>query len=402
MPSTFHWMRTVDIAERRARLGVRHNLAAPASDVVTVAADLVGLHSSDPVTVYLSARARLDGFEVSDLEQALYEDRTLARVLGMRRTLWVVPTSSVPVIHNSSTVRLIAPELKRTAKMIEGAGIAKNGEAWHARVAKKTLSAMEKRGEPVAAMELREDVPELKKQFVNYRSDGSILGYTGVSTRVLFVLANQGLVIRARPRGTWISGQYRWSPMADWLGGPIPEMPKREANAVVLGGWLRAFGPGSEIDLAWWTGWDRKSVRAALADLSAVEVSIGDGVGYLLPDDLEPVEPTEPWVAFLPGLDPTTMGWKERDWYLGDHAPHLFDRNGNAGPTVWSDGRVIGGWSQRRDGTVAYAILEKVGAEAKAIIAEKAREVEAWLGGLVVTARFRSPMDLDLSTSGPG
>ncbi len=395
-------MRTVDIAERRARLGVRHNLAAPASDVVTVAADLVGLHSSDPVTVYLSARARLDGFEVSDLEQALYEDRTLARVLGMRRTLWVVPTSSVPVIHNSSTVRLIAPEMKRTAKMIEGAGIAKNGEAWHARVAKKTLSAMEKRGEPVAAMELREDVPELKKQFVNYRSDGSILGYTGVSTRVLFVLANQGLVIRARPRGTWISGQYRWSPMADWLGGPIPEVPKREANAVVLGGWLRAFGPGSEIDLAWWTGWDRKSVRAALADLSAVEVSIGDGVGYLLPDDLEPVEPTEPWVAFLPGLDPTTMGWKERDWYLGDHAPHLFDRNGNAGPTVWSDGRVIGGWSQRRDGTVAYAILEKVGAEAKAIIAEKAREVEAWLGGLVVTARFRSPMDLDLSTSGPG
>ena len=395
-------MLEVSTEQRRARLGVRHHLAAPAHDVVTVAADMVGLHSSDPVTVYLSARARIDGFEVPDLEEALYEDRTLARVLGMRRTLWVVPTSSVPMIHNSSTVRLIAPELKRTAKMIENAGIAKNGEAWHARVAKKTLAAMEKRGEPVAAMELREDVPELKKQFVNYRSDGSILGYTGVSTRVLFVLANQGLVIRARPRGTWISGQYRWSPMADWLGGPIPEMPKREANAVVLGWWLRAFGPGSEIDLAWWTGWDRKSVRVALADLSAVEVSIGDGVGYLLPDDLEPVEPPQPWVAFLPGLDPTTMGWKERDWYLGDNAPQLFDRNGNAGPTVWWDGRVIGAWSQRRDGTVAFALLERVGAKATAIIEEKAREVEAWLGGLVVTARFRSPMDLDLSTSDPG
>ncbi len=218
-------MLEVTTEQRRARLGVRHNLAAPASDLVTLAADMVGLHSSDPVTVYLSARARLDGFEVSDLEQALYEDRVLARVLGMRRTLWVVPTASVPLIHNSSTVRLITPELKRTAKMIESAGIAKNGEAWHSRVSKKTLAALEKRGEPVAAMELREDVPELKKQFVNYRSDGSILGYTGVSTRVLFVLANQGLVIRARPRGSWISGQYRWSPMADWLGGPIPDMP---------------------------------------------------------------------------------------------------------------------------------------------------------------------------------
>ena len=363
---------------------------------------MVGLHSSDPATVYLSARARLEAFEVSDLEQALYQDRALARVLGMRRTLWVVPTSSVPLIHNSSTVRLIAPELKRTAKMIEQAGIADDGEAWHARVAKKTLRAMEKRGEPVAAMELREVVPELKKQFVNYRSDGSILGHTGVSTRVLFVLANQGLVIRARPRGTWISGQYRWSPMDAWLGHPIQDMPKRGANAVVLGWWLRAFGPGSEIDLAWWTGWDRKSVRTALADLSAVEVSIDEGIGYLLPDDLERVGTPAPWAAFLPSLDPTTMGWKERAWYLGENAPHLFDRNGNAGPTVWWDGRVVGAWSQRRDGSVAHALLEDVGSEAKAIIEAHAQKVESWLDGVVVTARFRSPMDRNLSSQAPG
>ncbi len=165
---------------------------------------------------------------------------------------------------------------------------------------------------------------------------------------------------------------------------------------------MRGFGPGSETDLAWWTGWDRKSVRVALADLSAVEVSLGDGVGYLLPDDLEPVEAPPPWVAFLPGLDPTTMGWKSRDWYLGEHAPRLFDRNGNAGPTVWWDGRVIGGWSQRRDGTVVHALLDDVGAEATAIVEERAQEVEAWLGGVVVTARFRSPMDLDLSSPAAG
>jgi hypothetical protein len=363
--------------------------------------DLVGLHSSDPVTVYLTARARLKGFEVSHLEQALYEDRALARVLGMRRTLWVVPATSVPAIHNSSTVRLIAPELKRTATLIEKAGIAADGEAWHAEVSAKTLAAMERWGEPVAAMDLREEVTELKEQFTYRRSDGSILGQTGVSTRVLFVLANQGLVIRARPRGTWISGQYRWATMADWLGAPIPEIPKQQANAEVLGWWLRAFGPATEVDLAWWTGWDRKSVRVALADLSAVEVAIDDGIGYLLPDDLDPVEPPAPWVALLPSLDPTTMGWKQRAWYLGDHAPLLFDRNGNAGPTVWVDGRVVGGWSQRKDGSVAHALLEDVGTETDSIIEQKARELERWLDGVVVTARFRSPMDLDLAGSSP-
>jgi hypothetical protein len=317
----------------------------------------------------------------------------------MRRTLWVVPTTSVPAIHNSSTVRLIGPELRRTAKMIENAGIAEDGEAWHAEVSEKTLAALESRGEPAAAMELREEVTELKEQFTTYRSDGSILGYTGVSTRVLFVLANQGLVIRARPRGTWVSGQYRWATMADWLGAPIPEIPKREANGEVLRWWLQGFGPGTEVDLAWWTGWDRKSVRTALADLSAVEVGIDDGVGYLLPDDLEPVDEPPPWVALLPSLDPTTMGWKHRGWYLGNHAPLLFDRNGNAGPTIWVDGRVVGAWSQRKDGTVAHALLEDVGAETAAVVEEKARELETWLDGVVVTARFRSPMDRDLSGS---
>ena len=48
--------------------------------------------------------------------------------------------------------------------------------------------------------------------------------------------------------------------------------------------------------------------------------------------------------ALLPVLDATTMGWKHRDFYLDpEHTPYLFDTNGNAGPTVWCDGRIIGG-----------------------------------------------------------
>ncbi len=52
-----------------------------------------------------------------------------------------------------------------------------------------------------------------------------------------------------------------------------------------------------------------------------------------MPDDLESIDPVEPWAALLPPLDPTTMGWKERDWYLGSYKEQLFDTAGNAGPT---------------------------------------------------------------------
>jgi hypothetical protein len=54
-------MRHIGDAERRARLGRRHHLAARAKvdDVTILAGDLVGLHGTDPATVFLSAAARL-------------------------------------------------------------------------------------------------------------------------------------------------------------------------------------------------------------------------------------------------------------------------------------------------------------------------------------------------------
>jgi hypothetical protein len=83
------------------------------------------------------------------------------------------------------------------------------------------------------------------------------------------------------------------------------------------------------------------------------EVDLGATAAYVLADDLDPTPMPDPSAALLPTLDPTTMGWKERDWYLGPHGPTLFDSNGNAGPTVWWEGRVVGGSSQRRDGEIA-------------------------------------------------
>ena len=80
----------------------------------------------------------------------------------------------------------------------------------------------------------------------------------------------------------------------------------------------------------------------------------------MLADDVEPAGDPGPWVALLPALDPTPMGWQQRDWFLGPHGPALFDRSGNIGPTVWVDGRIVGGWAQRRDGEVAVRLLERL------------------------------------------
>jgi hypothetical protein len=91
------------------------------------------------------------------------------------------------------------------------------------------------------------------------------------------------------------------------------------------------------------------------------------------------------------------MGWRDRGWFLGEHAAALFDRSGNIGPTVWWDGRIVGGWAQRPDGEIVVRLLEDVGSAAAAAIAAEAENLQAWLGPARVTPRFRTPLERELS-----
>ena len=120
--------------------------------------------------------------------------------------------------------------------------------------------------------------------------------------------------------------------------------------------WLRRFGPGTTTDLQWWMGWTLGLTRRALEGCAAVPVALADGPGWLAADD-DPVDEAEPWVALLPSLDPATMGWKQRSWYLPDAALEAFDSVGNGGPTIWVDGRIVGAWAQDKQGADPPALL---------------------------------------------
>ena len=91
------------------------------------------------------------------------------------------------------------------------------------------------------------------------------------------------------------------------------------------------------------------------------------------------------------------MGWKERDWYLGPHADVVFDSTGNAGPTVWWDGRVVGGWSQRRDGEIVFKLLEDVGRDVVAAVEAEAGRVGSWLGEVRFSPGFLPPFQRELA-----
>jgi Winged helix DNA-binding domain len=391
-------MRTISVGERRARLGVRHGLATQAETVDQVADALVALHSSDPVTVYLTAFARVARFTPADLEDALYVRKSLLRMLGMRRTLFVVPRDVAAVMDEACTKVLAPAQRRRLVGLVEEQGIAADGSKWVRRVSERTLTALRGRSE-AAAVELTQDVPDLRKK-LTFGEGKTWGGDVGVSTRILFLLATEGKIVRTRPRGTWVSGQYRWADLETWLGGPLPTLGRAEASAELLRRWLRAFGPGTPSDIRWWTGWTVRQMNAALEAVGATEVDVDGAMGFVLPGDGKATRKPRPWVRLLPGLDPTVMGWKERDWYLGEHGPTLFDRNGNAGPTVWADGRVVGGWTQAADGSVVVELLETVDRATQTRLRRERERLEAWLGGTRIVPRFRTPFERALSSRG--
>lgn len=389
----------ISTAERRLRLGIRHHFAATclAATPEQVACDLVALHGSDPATVYLSIAARLGVPEVADIERALYVDRSLVRMLGMRRTVFSVPLEVAPVVQSACTRAIAAQERKRTVQLL-GIGTDLEGDLgrWFSDLEDATAAALARRGE-ATAQELANEIPALRTP-IRMAQDKAYAASQNVVTRALSQLAADGRIVRARPRGSWISSQFRWSPIDAWLPGGLPDMPTPQAQMELVRRWLRSFGPGTLADLKWWTGLTVGDVKRALGGIDTADVTLdGDTTGIVLADDLEHSRPADPWIALLPALDPTPMGYTDREWFLGAHAPRLFDRSGNIGPSVWADGRIVGGWAQRKNGTIAFKLLDDIGAEAETMVAHAAELLGAWLGDVRVTPRFRTPLERELS-----
>lgn len=377
--------------EDRQRRLVRRLLEGFES-VEDAATGLVGIHSTDPASVHLAVAARGAAASVPDVETALYDERRLVRMLGMRRTLFVVPRHLVAVVQRGYTDSFVARERKRLAGWLERTGVASDGERHLEKMADLVRAFVAERGE-VSTRDLTSAVPDLDVRFTP--PVGSATGTVSVGSRVVLLMTAAGDLVRTRPLGSWISAQYRYTTTERWLGGAIPAMDPATARAELARAWLRRYGPGTVTDLQWWTGWNLTHTRAALSAVGVVEVGLASGTGYLLADDIDPQQETES-VALLPALDSTPMGWKERDSYLGDHGRLLFDRNGNVGPTVWWNGRIVGGWAQRPDGEIRVRLLEEVPASVHDQIGEAAHRLAEFVGDVRFTPRFRTPLEREL------
>lgn len=381
-------MRHVSDDERRARLAVRHALApAFRSDSPEAATRaMTVLHATEPATVYLSCWARVSSLAVADVDRALYDDRSLVKQLAMRRTLFVFPRDLLPAVWPSASARVAGIERAQMSKDAVKAGLADDGDDWLDRARAAVLAVLADAPDGRSARAVRQAAPMIDVKVA------VSAGAAWSASRVLTHLGATAEIVRGANSGHWRTSRPRWTLMRHWLDDvPLP-WDAADGYRELVRRWLHTFGPGAEDDLVWWLGATKTVVRAALAELDAVAVSLDQGgAGWLLPDDLDEAPDPGSWVALLPVLDPTVMGWRGRDFYLGPHRDQLFDRSGNAGTTAWVDGRVVGCWVQDDSGVVQVRLLERVSARARRALDAEAARLTAWLGGVRIGTGIPSP-----------
>lgn len=375
----------IDAEERRARLAERHRLLSRTrtDDLPQIADDLVALHSSDPVTVFLSAMARMAHPSIEAVEQALYADRSLIRHHGMRRTLWVATPPVARLIHAAATRDLVANERRRTSQLLAAADV-ENPEQWLAEAELQVLADLREHG-PSTAREVGQRVEALRHR-LQLAPGKAYAAAQSAHTRVLYILGFTGQMLRGRP-SSWINGAYAYADAESWLPGGLGELDAQQAAAELANRWLQRFGPGTTADLQWWMGWTVRRTKQALSDCGAVEAELEGEAGWLAAED-PPLGPVEPWVAVLPGLDPTIMGWKLREWYLPKTSLEVFDTVGNGGPSLWVDGRVVGAWAQSKDGSIHTHYFERVAASRRREIDQRIEQLKSWIGDTRFTVRF--------------
>ena len=381
-------MRHVSDDERRARLGVRHALA-PAYRVDSPEAAtraMTVLHATEAATVYLSSWARVESLRVADVDGELYEKRSLVRQLAMRRTLFVFPRDLLPAVWPSASARVAGIERARMVKDVVKAGLADDGDTWLDRARSEVLHLLADAPGGMSAIAIRQAVPMIDVKVAV--SAGEVWS----AARVVTHLGATADIVRGANIGRWAASRPQWTLMGHWLG-EIPEWySPGDGYRELTRRWLRTFGPGTVDDLVWWLGATKTVVRKALSELDAVAVTLdGGGTGWILSDDVEDVADPGSWVALLPPLDPTVMGWQGRDFYLDPHRELVFDGRGNAGATVWADGRIVGVWGQDAAGVVEMRLLERLSARIRRAVDDEAARLTAWLGGVRTGTIYSSP-----------
>jgi len=372
----------------------RHHLVdrAPASALAQVAGDMGGAQAQLLSAAQISLWARTRGLRMADVDNALWQDRTLVKSWCIRGTLHLIPSRDFAVFLRGSA--------RRDARWI----------AWMAR-AKIPTDAVDRL---VGAMRTALDRPRTRPEIAERisaslgvkiaqksgRGWGNPAKATGFRIgRTVFSL--DGVIFLA-----CIRGQACFGPVRDgeatfvrpekWLPG-WDDLPVEKAELELLQRYLRADGPATLADFNIWIGLraaDARDVWTRLEpELAAVDL---DGqTGWVLRDDLPVLKEAKldaSVVRLLPSFDSFLLGQKDhRHLVERVHHARVYRPQGWLSPVVLVDGRVAAVWSSERTSRrlqIRVKPFAPLPAAVRAAVHDEAEDLRRFLDAPAISIRF--------------
>ncbi|MXY87928.1 MAG: winged helix DNA-binding domain-containing protein [Dehalococcoidia bacterium] len=342
----------------------------PREDLQAVVGTIGGLHAQVLSAAELAAWARVDGLRPGELEEELWERRSLVKLWAMRGTLHLLPAAEYGLWQAALNTydhylkggwlrgfKITREELdlllSTVREVLGGDGLTRDELAEAVAAASGSPALGEKLGDSWGA----------------YLKPASFQGSTCFGP-------NRGRSVTFVSPGEWIEVEP----------GPLPD----EAVAEVTRRYLRAYGPATAAEYSRWWGPRRpaqatRSFRALGEEVA--EIDVEGEPHWALAGQVEEIASAVPQgaVRLLPAFDPYVIGSARDVAAILDpaHKGRVHRPQGWISPVLLVDGRIEGVWSYERGSgrlTVAIEPFRELGAAVRQEAEAEAERLAAFYG----------------------
>lgn len=324
---------------------LKHHLLykAKKSDIEKVVSDVCGLHAQVSLTPYISLWNRVEGFERSMLDEALYKHKTLVKTWCMRGTLHVIPSSDLPIYNRA---------LKKM--WFEQHGHLKDRPDWLSMeeieyvLYPKILEALSDK--PLKRKELTAKVCSLTKD-KSKPYDKLFSAWGGILKETCY----EGLTVHAQPYGV----ESCFARLDKWLPNlNLDILDEEEAKEKLLLKYLSGYGPASIQDFAYWSGLmisdARKTLENVASELEEVKIEGIEGQFWIQKKDYKTLMEMDldekPPIHLLPKFDSFVLGHKDRTRIIQKEFTKQVYRPviGDVAATILVNDNIVGTWKHKK------------------------------------------------------
>lgn len=362
----------------------------PARELVRAAATC-GIQDTPPGNAGMALAARVDALLPDDVDVALYDDRSLVRLLGPRGAAHVVPSTDATIFGPG----VLATDEESLHEQLAGAWPTIESREWTARealgVVIGVLSTVVADGEARTKGELSEALHGRVPVDLEPWCDDCDAHH--VPDQLLRLAGVAGVFCYGRPAGRrpLIVATSLW--LGQPLGGDLGV-----ARGDLVRRFVHAYGPVAPRHFAAWTGLGPAEARDRFERLAEelIEVRVDGAPAWVLAEDVAALDdpPLAAGARLLPAGDPF-LHQRDRSTLIADKATQraVWRPVGRPG-LVLATGHPVATWRARLvKGRLALEVdpFDELGARKRAAVRQEAEVVALFGGADEIDVTFLSP-----------